>query len=131
MHASRRARENYGARFEIHNRIAQKGLPDSAASHTGSKNAKELAVTTPRKAVKHPKAPISGGLSEENFGEQLLREACDGQGEFVAGWNSFTEAQQIQGTPIGAKKLRALFVQAGIRPEDNEFSRGIVSQREE
>ncbi|MBI1926354.1 hypothetical protein HYR99_19185 [Candidatus Poribacteria bacterium] len=33
--------------------------------------------------------------------------------------------------PIGAKKLRELMIADGIKPEDNEFSRGIIAMREE
>lgn len=82
---------------------------------------------------KRPKSceAVQAHTSEEAFGEQLLREAREGQDEFVAGWKAFMESHRIRGTPIGAKKLRALFLEAGIRPEDNEFSRGIVEQREE
>ena len=33
--------------------------------------------------------------------------------------------------PIGAKKMRELMIADGIKPEDNEFSRGIIAMREE
>ena len=33
--------------------------------------------------------------------------------------------------PIGAKKLRELMIKDGIKPEDNEASRGIIAMREE
>ncbi len=33
--------------------------------------------------------------------------------------------------PVGAKRLREMFLAEGIKPEDNEFSRGIIEMREE
>ena len=33
--------------------------------------------------------------------------------------------------PIGAKKLRELMIKDGIKPENNEASRGIIAMREE
>lgn len=33
--------------------------------------------------------------------------------------------------PIGAKNLQKLLLESGIKPEDNEFSRGIIAMREE
>jgi hypothetical protein len=69
--------------------------------------------------------------NEESLGEQLIREAREGQAEFAAGWSQFMEELGVQGQPIGAKKLRAMLLQAGINPNDNEFSRGIIAMREE
>ena len=60
-----------------------------------------------------------------------MREAHEGHVEFVAGWRHFMEELKIQGRPIGAKKLRGLLLQQGIKPDDNEFSRGIIAMREE
>ncbi len=67
----------------------------------------------------------------EPLGEQLIREACAGQAEFIAGWNEFMNALGIQGEPIGARKLRELLAREGIRPEVNELSQGIIAMREE
>jgi hypothetical protein len=68
---------------------------------------------------------------EESLGEHLIREAQEGQAEFVAGWRQFMEELGIQGKPMGAKKLREMLLQAGINRDDNEFSRGIIAMREE
>jgi hypothetical protein len=67
----------------------------------------------------------------ESLGEQLLREAREGQAEFVVGWEEFMEERGIQGQPISARELREKLLREGIKPENNEFSRGIVAMREE
>jgi len=67
----------------------------------------------------------------DSLGEQLIREAREGHAEFVAGWEGFMQELGIQGQPIGAKKLRELIHQEGIKPEDNAFSKGIIAMREE
>ena len=72
--------------------------------------------------------PASG---EESLGDQLIREAREGHAEFVAGWSKSMEELGIHGKPMGAKKLRAMLLQAGLNPEANEFSRGIIAMREE
>jgi hypothetical protein len=93
-------------------------------------------MTTQRKITEHRQdeaGPEQTGVVplEESLGEQLMREAREGQAEFVAGWRQFMEEQAIQGKPIGAKKLREMALQHGVKPEDNEFSRGILAMREE
>ena len=72
-----------------------------------------------------------GAPSMEALGEQLLREAREGQAEFVAGWKEFMEQLGIQGQPIGARQLRDLLLREGINPDNNEFSRDIIAMREE
>jgi hypothetical protein len=67
----------------------------------------------------------------ESLGEQLIREAREGQAELVAAWQEFMNGLGIQGQPIGAKKLRERLLQEGIKPENNEFSKGIIAMREE
>jgi hypothetical protein len=37
----------------------------------------------------------------------------------------------ITGEPIGAEKVQEMIAACGIKPEDNEFSRGIIEMREE
>lgn len=69
--------------------------------------------------------------NEEPLGEQLIREAREGHADFLTGWTTFAEQVGIRGTPVGAKKLRALLLQTGINPDANEFSRGILAMREE
>jgi hypothetical protein len=68
---------------------------------------------------------------EESLGDQLMREAREGQPEFVVGWHQFMQELDIQGKPIGAKRLREMLLQTGINPDHNEFSRGIIATREE
>jgi hypothetical protein len=93
-------------------------------------------MATPRKSMEErpdEAGPEQSGAVplEESLGEQLLREAREGQDEFVAGWQQFMEELDIQGKPIGAKKLRDLALQHGVKPDDNEFSQGILAMREE
>jgi hypothetical protein len=102
-------------------------------------------MATLRKRMEHPEQgpgkdelelasavpPAQRPPLEESLGEQVMREAHEGDAEFVAGWRSFMEELNIQGQPIGARKLRALLLQQRVNPDDNEFSRGIVAMREE
>jgi hypothetical protein len=37
----------------------------------------------------------------------------------------------ITGRPIGAEKVQEMIAACGVKPEDNEFSRGILKMREE
>lgn len=37
----------------------------------------------------------------------------------------------ISGEPIAAEKLQEMIRRCGVKPEDNEFSRGIIAMREE
>jgi hypothetical protein len=70
-------------------------------------------------------------LPAEALGEQLLREAREGQAEFVAGWQEFLKQLGIPGQPVGARQLRELLLREGINPDNHEFSRGIIAMREE
>ena len=48
------------------------------------------------------------------------------------GFRKFVKKLGIEDVkPIGAKNLQKLRLQDGIKPEDNEFSRGIITMREE
>ena len=48
------------------------------------------------------------------------------------GFRKFVKKLGIEDVkPIGAKNLQKLLLQDGIKPEDNEFSRGIIAMREE
>lgn len=64
-------------------------------------------------------------------GARLLRQAEAGQAEFAAGWARAMEKLGIHGEPIGAEKLQQMIAACGVKPEDNEFSRGIIEMREE
>ena len=41
------------------------------------------------------------------------------------------ERMGIRGKPIGAENVQKMIAACGIKPEDNEFSRGIIEMREE
>ena len=41
------------------------------------------------------------------------------------------ERMSIRGEPIGAENVQKMIAACGIKPEDNEFSRGIIEMREE
>ena len=41
------------------------------------------------------------------------------------------ERMGIRGEPIGAENVQKMIAACGIKPEDNEFSRGIIEMREE
>ena len=75
-------------------------------------------------------APSSDETSAQR-GARLLREAERSHGQFAAGWARAMEAMGIRGEPVGAEKLQQMIAAAGFKPEDNEFSRGILEMREE
>ena len=64
-------------------------------------------------------------------GARLLREASLYQAEIATGWAKAMEQMGIKGEPIGAEKVQEMIAACGIKPEDNEFSRGIIEMREE
>jgi hypothetical protein len=63
--------------------------------------------------------------------EEILRVSRKEQAAFIAGWDKFLKQLGIRGKPIGAKKLREMFLERGFNPESNEFSQGIIAMREE
>jgi hypothetical protein len=48
-----------------------------------------------------------------------------------AAWAEVMAQMGIRGEPIPAEDLRAMIAACGCKPENNEFSRGIVQMREE
>jgi hypothetical protein len=64
-------------------------------------------------------------------GARLLRDGKSSQAELAAGWTKAMEQMGIRGEPVGAVRLQAMIAAAGVKPEDNEFSRGLVEMREE
>jgi hypothetical protein len=64
-------------------------------------------------------------------GARMIREAKQSQAQLSAGWAKAMEEMGVRGEPIGAEKLRAMIAACGFKPEDNEFSRGIIEMREE
>jgi hypothetical protein len=71
------------------------------------------------------------GESPAERGARLLRTAQQQQGQFAAAFVEVLEKMGIRGEPVGVERLREMMVAAGIRPEDNAFSRGIIEMREE
>jgi hypothetical protein len=64
-------------------------------------------------------------------GARMLAEGRRSHADLVAGWAKAMEQMGIQGEPVGAERLQEMMRASGIRPEDNEFSRGIIEMREE
>jgi anti-sigma factor RsiW len=64
-------------------------------------------------------------------GARLLRQAKASQPAISAAIAKAFEEMGITGEPIGAEKVQEMMLAEGIRPEDNEFSRGIIEMREE
>jgi len=64
-------------------------------------------------------------------GARLLREARLYQAQMAKGWAKAMEQIGIRGEPIGAEKVQEMIAACGIKPEDNEFSRGIIEMRTE
>jgi hypothetical protein len=59
-----------------------------------------------------------------------LAESDQTQNDFVRGGNEFTKQMGIGGKPISAGQLRQMLLEAGINPNDNEFSQDIIVARE-
>ena len=68
--------------------------------------------------------------NQEEVREQFPNTKCS-QAEFAEGWAKAMEHMGIQGQPIGPENLQKMLAAAGIKPEKNEFSRGIIEMREE
>lgn len=64
-------------------------------------------------------------------GARLLRGDPPAPGQAAAAWAVAMKEMGIQGEPISAEKLQQMIADYGIKPEDNEFSRGIIEMREE
>jgi len=95
---------------------------------TGRKVEKRKRGKRPSKQSK----PKSDAEREDlELAEELLRVSKEEEADFIAGWKKFMKQLGIKGKPIGAKKLQEMAVREGIKPENNEFSRGIIAMREE
>jgi hypothetical protein len=64
-------------------------------------------------------------------GARLLQMASQNQALWEAGMAAAMKEMGISGEPIGAEKVQEMIAACGVKPEDNEFSRGIVEMREE
>jgi hypothetical protein len=72
--------------------------------------------------------------TEESPAERAARtrrESEQAHARWVAGWAAALKEMGIEGQPVGAEKLQEMMRASGIKPEDNEFSRGIIEMREE
>jgi hypothetical protein len=72
-------------------------------------------------------------LTPAERGARLMRQSQSphAHAQLVAGWNKAMEEMGIRGEPVSPEKLREMMRADGIKPEDNEFSRGIIEMREE
>jgi hypothetical protein len=85
----------------------------------------------PRKPAKRRRTPEDDDLE---LAEELLRpESPEERAACEREWDKFMKLLGIrEKKPIGAKKLRERILKRGlIKPENNEFSRGIIEMREE
>jgi hypothetical protein len=64
-------------------------------------------------------------------GARLIKEADANRAALSASWTHAMKQMGIQGEPIAPEKLRDLIEAAGVRPEENEFSRAIIAMRGE
>jgi hypothetical protein len=62
---------------------------------------------------------------------QLVEEALRDKPRLQAVWAKALEQMGIAGEPVPPEKLRQMMAEAGIKPEENLFSRGIEEMREE
>jgi hypothetical protein len=78
-----------------------------------------------------------GRSSEERdalacLGAELWRRAEESQPALATAWDELMAAWGIHGEPLGVQRLRVMIQQeSGGKPEDNEFSRELIAQREE
>src|SRR5262245_30680873 len=71
------------------------------------------------------------GETAAEAGARMLREAELAHAALAAGWQQALAQMAIHGEPIGAEQLQEMIRACGVKPEDNEFSRGIIEMREE
>jgi hypothetical protein len=71
------------------------------------------------------------GESAAMRGARLLHRASANQAAIAAVWSGALAELAITGKPVGAEKVQEMMAACGIRPEENEFSRGIIELREE
>jgi hypothetical protein len=64
-------------------------------------------------------------------GAWLLEQARREKPQLRAQVAKALEEMGIRGKPVPPEKLREMMIEAGVRPEDNLFSRGIIEMREE
>ena len=84
--------------------------------------------------------PLSGGSDSSrderselaSLGADLLRRARESQPALEAAWDALLAKWGVHGEPIGIARLRAMIAdECGTKPEDNAFSRELITLREE
>jgi cell division septum initiation protein DivIVA len=84
--------------------------------------------------VAYLRSRLQGPPADETSAERgfrILREAkASDAASRAAAAKAFAE-MGITGEPVGHEKLMQMMLEAGINPEDNEFSREIIAMREE
>jgi hypothetical protein len=73
--------------------------------------------------------PIDPTAAER--GAAMMRQAKLSAPAMAAAWRRAMQEMGIADVkPVGVEKLREMLIAEGIRPEDNEFSRAIIEERE-
>jgi hypothetical protein len=62
---------------------------------------------------------------------RLLEQARRDKPRLQAAWAKALEQMGIAGEPVPPERLRQMMAEAGVKPEENLFSRGIEEMREE
>jgi hypothetical protein len=68
----------------------------------------------------------------QSLGAELLRRAQESQPVLEASWDELLAKWGVHGRPVGIQRLREMIeADCGTRPEDNAFSRELITLREE
>ncbi len=76
-------------------------------------------LTTQQKPPEKPKT-----------GVEVIKEMAIDKRPLAEGFRKLMKRMGISGEPIPAEELQERMARDGIRPEDNEFSRAIIAERE-
>ena len=63
-------------------------------------------------------------------GVEVIKEMAIDKRPLAKGFRKLMDRMGISGEPIPAEELQERMARNGIRPEDNEFSRAIIEERE-
>lgn len=91
----------------------------------------ESVQTAPQNSNALEKEYLLANQTAAERGAMLLREASLHQAEISAAAAAAFAEMGISGKPVGPEKLRAMMLEDGVDPKDNQFSRGIIEMREE
>jgi hypothetical protein len=64
-------------------------------------------------------------------GARIRRDSVRGAEELARLAEKVFKEMGIEGKPIGAERVQQIMLAEGVKPENNEFSRGIIEMREE